>query len=305
MNQRGSAIIMIIASLGIVGGISYYLMGQNENAGQRAKTLNLHRDANDLSAQIMRMLGDRAACRHSFLGLNAAGSTVSAIKNSAGVTVFDANTVFGRSGLKIHEMRLEDLPGTQDGVATLPNGESTTNLVIKYKLMPRTAYESRHLQRKVKFTVIQNASAITDCHAISAVDDSIWSRVSGTEGIHYPDGYVGIGLDQPQQRLDVAGRIRVQNESGEDMGLGGASGEYGLELGADFPVQVRVDAGTGGDLRGGVVESTERVQLSGAPSTCNAKTEQSIRYHANSRTFQVCLSGYWRTIKASKYPTLP
>lgn len=308
MRQSGSTLITVVIALAAIGGLGAYLMKGNEESFSKAKSQAIDRDADDLSAMVQRILSHRGTCTATMLNLNAANSPVSEIKNTAGDPVIDSSIVFGQTGLKIDNLALRDYPdspGVDDGVNTLPNGMSSTNLLLTFKEIPKSPYEKRKLQRRVKLIVSQNASKITSCFAVSSGIDTIWKKEAGTENIFYDLGDVGVGTKNPQQKLHVSGNIRVENASGEGMVLGGNPAEYSFDLATNRPLNVVNSVGALRDARMRNATGIETIQLSGAPSSCTALTEKSIRYHKPSRTLQVCLGNFWRTLESNPLILFP
>lgn len=298
MGQRGSSLIYVILALAAVGGLGVVYLRENDSSVSKLKNQAMEQDADNLVAQLQRMLSHRPTCRNSFLNLTGAGAPVPEIKNSANAVVFDSTTINGRTALKIASMELLDNPGTSDGVAVVPSGIGSTHLVIKFRQVPNTAYEKRQLQRRVRLMVNQSANRIQDCWAVSSGVDSIWLPESGTENIYYSAGNVGVGPVPPTEKLDVVGNIRVENQSGDAFRLGGET-EPGIDLGSAYPLQIVNAGGNLRDLQVGAAEGKETLQFSGAPSSCTGGLDGSIRYHRLSRTLQACSGGRWKTIQSN------
>lgn len=299
MKERGSALLYVVLALAAVGGLSVVYLRESDSTFSKIKNQAIERDADDLTAQLQRMLSHRPTCFNTFKNMNAAGANVTAIKNSADNTVIDGSTVFGRSGLRIDSMELRDYPGNSDGVQVLANGLGSTHLLIKFKEVKNTAYANRNLQRRVKLMVNQVTSSINQCWAVSSGVDSIWQLQAGTENIYYTLGNVGVRDAPPQEKLHVSGNIRAENASGEGLNFGGNGSDLGFDLKVDRPLRITNSAGSLRDIRVRNAEGAETIQLSGAPSSCNATTLGSIRYHKLSRTLQACSGGYWKTIQSN------
>lgn len=302
--------VTVIIALAAIGGAGAYLMKANDESFSKGKSQAIERDADDFTAQVQRMLSHSGTCRSTLNGLNAANSPVTGgIKTIAGTTVIDGSISFGQSGLRIDNLALRDYPDTppsvDDGVNTLPNGMSSTNLLLTFKEIPKSPYEKRKLQRRVRLIVDQTSSQITNCFAVSSGVDTIWKKEAGTENIFYDLGEVGVGTTNPQEMLHVAGSIRVENDSGDPMTLGGNPAEYSFDLGASKPLRVVNTVGALRDARMRHATGIDAIQFSGAPSTCNPSTEKSIRYHKPSRTLQVCAANFWRTIEPSPFILFP
>lgn len=299
----------VVIALAAVGGLGAYLMKANDESFSSMKSQAIESEADDLTALVQRILSHRPTCAASLANLNAANAVVPFLKNTAGTSVINNTIVFGQSGLKIDNIALRDYPDTppdvDDGVNTLPNGLSSTNLLLTFKEIPKSPYEKRKLQRRVKLIVSQTASKITSCFAVSSGTDTIWVKETGTENIYYNLGDVGIGNIDPLEKLHVSGAIRAQNVSGDGLSMGGSLTDYSFNLTANRPLRIVNSGGQLRDSRVGKATASEVIQLSGSASSCNAATVNSIRYHRPSRTLQVCLANYWRTIQSNPLILFP
>lgn len=298
-SQSGFGIAQVLIALGIMGGVSVVIMKSFENSSMVAKSNDFRHEVSDYSSQIYRVLSSKTACVNSFNMMNATDTdNINSIKNDKNIEVFNKNTVFGTMNVRFDSMKLEDVMGIKDGVNVVPGNMGSTNLVIRYSPKKSTLMKSRQVIEKIKLWIMTDSSSrITSCYAASTGEDLIWSReAANPDNIYYNSGNVGVGLDAPTEKLDVAGWVQAQNGAGDKIAIGGDATNYQIKVDKDKPIVFKNEAtGTNANIEAKNVVAKGHVQLAPSASPCKPENSGAIRYNAALKRVQVCDGTHWLT----------
>lgn len=309
LRQLGMSLMEMAVGLAVLGAAGAAIMSTTTQGGKTAKTAVLKSEAAQLVEDISNLLGNTDSCTNSLTAMDAASTPgILELKDESGVVVFNTTDSYGGSRLKFSSFELLDKPGLTDGVAVVAGNSGTTNLMIHFAPVRGTAYESRGYSLRTKLSVVTDATGkITTCASVGSSTVSLWQRTpANPDDIFYSVGSVGVGEDDPQRELDVAGWIQARNVDGDVLSIGGTPGAYVLQTSVAEPIvfwnQVR---NAYAHIVTGSVWSAGHVYPGDSGAACTATNQGAIRYNRGTQRVQVCESGTWRTKRIVTFCTPP
>jgi hypothetical protein len=145
----------------------------------------------------------------------------------------------------------------------------------------------------IRIAVLTDATGkIMSCYAVGEGDENYWLReTANPSNIYYPGRNVGVGLESPTERLDVAGTIRVQSAGGTKISLGGGgAGEY--RISAEGAVELwNGQTSKEADLHTKNIVAAQYVQLANTSLPCTPANHGAVYYIADK--FLVCEGSTW------------
>ena len=209
--NRGVSLVGVTVALGIMGGISVAVMQMSQQSSKSVAKLKLNTDIVFSLSEINAILSDPEKCKLTFATLEpesivgrvklegdtyveVAGSRKYYISSSADGT--GANG-YGNSKFKIRSYKLEG------------NGaDAFLNIQIERKAALSAEGASETIARRLNMYVEKSGDSVEMCRTLTDSYPDVWTRGTGSN-IFYTDGNVGIGTQEPTEKLDVIGRIRA------------------------------------------------------------------------------------------------
>lgn len=302
--NRGFSLTEIVIALGLMGGVGLMASKLITDSKVGEKSRSITSDMEDLKSMVKRALRTKEACMMNFSGKSAISSSHALLQEMVKGNPRDmlqVNRPFGANRLLVETVALQDNPGMDDGVNVVPGTKGTTNLVITLK-RPGAMKSQAPIRTRIKMSVeTDSAGMIENCFSVFTGEDLMWVRSDSTpDDIYYPDGYVGVGTENPQDPLHVAGSIIATTTGGDRITLGGAPAQFQIILSADKVFELWNDVTNAhADLSAGTIRA-DYVVLSTVAGGCFFSNEGAITYDPGSGKVRVCEMGVW---KAKRYVT--
>lgn len=301
LGQRGVGLLQAGMAAAVIGGIGAAMLSSSSQQGRINKTIDFKNDAVNVTSEVAMLLSDRTACVNSIGGRSAASSVgvITGLKNEVGTVVFGTSSRYGVSGLSFHDFELRDEPGLADGVEVVPGAVGSTNMVIHFKELKGSFYDTRRYQTKLRLSVTTDAGGnILSCMQVGDGSRSLWARQTGSpDNILYDRGAVGIGTNTPTELLEVVGTASARNDDGDYIAIGATASEFRLDLEANHRLDFLQAPGGFANVQAGQVDARGAVKLANPGAACNATTEGALRYHAPKSMLQFCNGTYWLTVQ--------
>lgn len=310
MNQsRGFSVTEIVISLGLMAGIGLMATKLVTDSKKVEKTRSILGDMEDMKILIRQGLKSKESCMLNLNNKNATSDGLSmlrTIRKGSVVKLLEKDKPFGSMGLVIESLRLEDKAGMEDGVDVVPNDMGSTNLVITMK-KPAAMNSPGLIGTKIKLAVKTNSSGqIQDCFSFSSGEDMVWAQSDvDPNDIYYTGGNVGVGTENPQDMLHVAGSIISRNTNGDRIALGGGPADYRITLSADKVFEFW-DGMTGraADLEAGTIVA-DYVTLGTSTNSCTAANSGAIIFDSGTGKVSICEGGVWKDKRIVTWCTPP
>lgn len=226
-NNRGFTLVEIMVALAVVAGVSTVIMQTTKETNKTSVKFQTDVEATEIANDIMSELANPATCAANLGGKSISGlpGTVSAgitsiTKKTGAVTYSTANADgYGPSRLVISNYNFVDLAGALDDVDAF-SADRTMYLLISFNkknIVKGSSAASSTFTRKVKISFETNTNntgtSIAFCRAVSTGLDAIWQRnPSMTSEIFYNQGFVGIGIGDPEYLLHVSNSSTASND---------------------------------------------------------------------------------------------
>jgi Tfp pilus assembly major pilin PilA len=289
-NQKGFSLANVMVAAGILGLMAVGMMKMNENSMKSAKTHETKFEIVNIVGEITGILSTPEACLESFEDMKADNNLVDEIKDHKGRVRFKKGQKVG--SVTIESMRLSD---SDSSVTVTANDTGDTMLEIVFA-RGKLVYGGESLLKKVKIWVdVDGGKKIKACQSMGSGAGSIWSRNdTDNSKIFYNDGNVGIGIDNPTEKLDVVGNTKITGNSEfvGDIKITGASEQVGnstisgsLGLGVTSPAAKL-------DVAGGV--------KLGSHASCSLSVEGTMRYNETEKYVEFCNGTNWISTSGGK-----
>ena len=205
-NTRGFSLVSVMVTMGLVGAMSLYIAKMMTVANKSTKGVSNELELIGVLTSIRTLLSQGAACQSNFKDVVLpAERSVTELKDNRNPPVVRFNTTdkYGNRSIKINSMKLygfESINGTQ--------GTSTLKIIFE-----RLGQHSRSQFLEKKLTLNVRVNNVTDKKIVecSSHGDTygLWSP--NAEGIHYADGFVGIGTTEPVRQLHIRSKRFAEN----------------------------------------------------------------------------------------------
>ncbi len=326
-HKSGMSLIELMVVLGLLGGTSLFVMKLSQDNMKATKTVESKAQIIQVVSDIAYFLSDQDNCSSSFAGRNASNTPageITELLDGPGNVKYNLATKLGN--IQISSFSLND---SDPMVEIVPNDKGDTYLFIGFDKGNNTY--SRNLTHKIKLTVNANASGeVIDCFTSSGSSGlSMWSKnPNDVNEIHYSDGNVGIGIQDPAEALHVGGNIQASgaltsnsvsttdinaatiNTSGHANvgGNGSISGNLDVSgrvrVGTNLDMQNKPIQNVGSltmegniNLKGKDIININELRLNGAASAgCNSSRAGSMRYNSTAKKMQFCDGSSWKDI---------
>lgn len=309
MNNRGFSFTEIVISLGLMGGIGLMASKLITDTKKVEKSRSVLGDMEDMKIMVRGALKSKESCMLNLKDKAAASSgmnTLRTMRKGSPVKVLEKDKPFGALGLIVESLRLEDQAGMDDGVEVVNGDMGSTNLVITMK-KPAAMKTAGLIRTKIKVAVMTDAGGlIKDCFSFSSGEDMVWAQSDvNPDDIYYTGGKVGVGTEDPQDTLHVAGSIIANNTSGDRVTLGGGPADFRITLSADrvFEFWDRL-TGNPTDLEAGIILA-DYVTLGATTNACTSANQGAIVFDSGSGKVSICEGGVWRDKRIVTWCTPP
>lgn len=201
--QKGLSLVELMIVIGALGGVALIVAQISKQQITNQVRSETKFENLELKRLISTTLYDRQACQKSFAGVNI-GSTLNEIRNAAGSSLYKVGDVLS-GAIKITEFKT---------FHKLDNGDGTHQMDLKVTLENQKKIATLNLPVltiPLKVSATSPTGAITDC----TTEGSHYVRKSGDtmSGDLIVETKLGIGIDDPAARLDVAGGVKMANDT--------------------------------------------------------------------------------------------
>lgn len=304
MKQKGMSLVETIVAGGIVAAIGLGVSKGVQWKDNMTKTSEFKQDAGQFTQKIFDVLKDAKACKNTLGAMNAATTTgITQIMDKDGNVMMDTGTKWGK-GVQISSVEMKDDPGMQDGVVIDPGKTGTTNLIIKFMGVKKTAYEQRELMEKIKIRVqTDSAGKIESCYSAATGEDMVWKRnPTDPTMIYYNDGNAGVEISNPKTKMDVIGWIKAKTQGGKEILMGTESGEYQILQADPSPFEFWNSAtGSLAEVEGGVITPDKYILIGSNMEACTPANNGSMVYDPSIKRVRICEGGSWRIKRVLKW----
>lgn len=294
--QEGLSALAMTMGAAIAAGVAIGGATLMKNLGSSSKGNDVRQEIQSYTDEISKTLNHKVACRKSLIGAVAASGDVLTIKDSDGNPKYSVGDVIGINRIKIVSMKLQDLPGLDDTVEIIPGDEGSTRLEIKFAQDKEGSVEIRKTINMFVQTEgsLATTATIRECYASVGGSGSFWIKEKTNPlNIFYNEGFVGMGVDNPNFPLDVGGTIAVTN-GGDLIELGGNASQFELRVSdVSKPVEF-LNAATSGfaDIKAGNIKAGSYIKLA-TTGDCDSASTGSIKYNSSTKQVEICEGGSW------------
>ncbi|MFL5785521.1 MAG: hypothetical protein ACJ76H_12975 [Bacteriovoracaceae bacterium] len=299
-NQSGVGLLEIVVGLGLLSGVVYGLMTFMKDMSKSKATHMYREDVQAWTNEIFKTLSDRDACKNTFANMMAASDSATVIKDKNGNVKFSVGTSMGSQGVKISSLSLVDVTGMDDAVEVKPGEPGSTRLVIKFTPVLSSQTSSYEVQKSINLFVLTTGTTtanatIKECYSLVNGGSLLWSKDPlNANNIYYKDGFVGVGIENPQTALDVGGPVAVTNGI-HNVQMIGNSAQFNFiltDITRPFEFLNNVSGGWA-DVQGRNFLVDSYIQLSSTADPCDATANGSIRYNSSTKQVEMCEGGAW------------
>ena len=206
--NSGFSLIELLIVVGILSGISLFIINLNKQASSTQKKFQVDIDADFITKEIAGILADPANCNATqIIGKNADSTAAGQIDNIYGKYSTASTTGYGSSQINISSYEIKN-----SGLAEITDTNTETSLVINFSMPKIVSTKQATLKsRRIKLIITKSGSKIATCMSAWVNQKDYWTK-SGND-IFYHSGNVGIGTVPSTAKLDVAGEVKFGNTS--------------------------------------------------------------------------------------------
>lgn len=270
LNSRGVSLVQTLVAVGILGASSVAVMRLTEIGSQGARVTQQKFEQIEMTNTLRSWISDSQICSRNFGASgtatnfssltndpNTAGETVDSIVDLAGNPRFQTDQMVQGGMLKILSMELRDYTViSTSGTTTM--AESTLRVYVER--MGKSMGTKEMFSDVTLIIRHDDSNTLLDCSA-AATGTSYWLPIAS--GIHYPNGNVGIGPNDPQVPFHIntngSPLAFLQSATGTNTVLRMGDGTANLDISTTPQNEFRVGRSDG---NGNFLQMSETGQLS-------------------------------------------
>lgn len=220
--ESGFSLIEIMIAMGLLGVMAVFIASITKMGQSGQKSVIAMDDARNLTNEMATLLMNSTACLNTFGGrdpVTGGGAGITAVRNAANTAVYQANTVYGNKALRFSGMNLGGA-GVQPKMNlqryTANSATQGTALAEVNWAKTADATGAAVLSRFFYVSVtLDGTNRIIACNATGGLAGDIWKRSpTDSNRIYYNEGNVGVGVTDAASKLEVAGGVKLANDSG-------------------------------------------------------------------------------------------
>ncbi len=226
--ENAFGIVEVLIAIGLVGIMAVGISGMLTGAMKQQKGIQAKDQQREITSEVRNLLNDNVACKNSFAAAGnnpQTGFTVTQIKDGSappGAVKYAINTKDKSGLLTFTEFKINnwvaDSGSTTSGVA---------DLKIKLSKVGDTASVKEINPDIITLKITRDgAGNITDCISLGKATDGFWKTATNPSDIYFSGGNVGVGVNDPQSKLDIAGDIKISNAGAACAGANEGSQRY-------------------------------------------------------------------------------
>lgn len=235
-NERGMSLTSALVAIAIMAVISLGMMTTMDNMSQSQNMIEYRAQAAVLEAEIRAHLANSGACLATFSGATLTPSvktSISQIRNSDGTERYRTNTPYGDRHVSISDLAFEYISDTPS-----PPNTGLANLSIQMEAVRNVQGPKSLRPRTIALQVTKSGATLVGCVSLATGKDELWQQSAvNLNNIHYSAGNVGIGISDPQNKLDIGGsnspivQLKIANYGGPASVYTSIAGENYSNLG--------------------------------------------------------------------------
>lgn len=209
MTARGFTVVEVLIAAVLLAIISMAIATTMSNTAASQRSIQAKDLQRDVMSEISDLLSNRVACLNTFGGNNPQTPfTVTSLKDAANAAKFSVGANHSSQLLRFTEFKLENWQPD----ATAPN-QGTSKLTVSLT-KTGTIIGPKDIKQQLTIRLKLNAAnSLIDCFTLGNSSEFWKSSPMDVLDIFYNGGNVGIGTSNPAAALDVAGGIKLNNDT--------------------------------------------------------------------------------------------